>query len=328
MILVIGGAGYIGSHLLLRLRQANIPHIAFDNFERGHRGAVKDSKAFEGDLRKPEDLARVFAQNPEIDLVMHFAAYAYVGESVTQPEKYYTNNVTGVINLLEAMKTAGVSKLIFSSTCATFGEPEYLPLDEKHPQHPINPYGETKLVVEHLLDSCDRAYGLKSVCLRYFNAAGADPEGTIGEDHRPEAHLIPNAIFAAMGTGPALKLFGTDYPTPDGTNVRDYIHVLDLADAHLMGATHLRASGDSRKYNLANGDGFSNRQVLDVVSKVVGNPVPYEETPRRPGDPASLVGTSAAIRDAWGWEPRYPDLETIVRHAYAWHRGHLNGYES
>lgn len=327
MILVVGGAGYIGSHLLLRLRQMGTPHLAFDNFERGHKGAVQSSSFFRGDLRSPNDLAEVFRAHPEIDLVMHFAAYAYVGESVTEPGMYYTNNVTGVINLLDAMKTAGVNKLIFSSTCATFGEPEYLPLDEKHPQHPINPYGETKLVVEHLVDSCDKAYGLKTVCFRYFNAAGADPDGTIGEDHRPEAHLIPNAIFAAMGTGPSLKLFGTDYPTPDGTNIRDYIHVLDLADAHLLGADHLRKDGDSRKYNLANGDGFSNRQVLDVVSQVVGTPVPYEETPRRPGDPARLVGTSEAVRKAWGWQPKYPDLETIVKHAYSWHKSHPRGYE-
>jgi UDP-glucose 4-epimerase len=326
MILVIGGAGYIGSHMILRLRELGEPHVVFDNLERGHRAAVMDSPLIEGDLRNPDDVDRLFDLHPEIDTVMHFAAYAYVGESVTEPGKYWVNNTSAVITLLEAMVKRGVKRFVFSSTCATFGEPEYLPIDEQHPQRPINPYGETKLTVEHVLADFDRAHGLRSVALRYFNAAGADPEGRIGEDHRPEVHLIPNAIYAAMGkTGP-MKVFGSDYDTPDGTCVRDYIHVLDLADAHLKAVQHLRQDGDSRRYNLGNGVGFSIKQVLDVVGQVVGTPVPYEMADRRPGDPARLVGSSERIRTDWSWVPQYPSLDTIVEHAYAWHRKNPEGY--
>lgn len=326
MILVVGGAGYIGSHMLQLLRDAGEPHLCFDNCERGHAAAVRESKLVQGDLRDPAAIRRVFEENPQIDAVMHFAAYAYVGESVHQPGMYWTNNVSAVVNLLEAMKDAGVKNIVFSSTCATFGEPEYVPLDEKHPQRPVNPYGETKLAVERLLDEYDVAHGMKSVCLRYFNAAGADPQGRIGEDHRPEAHIIPNAIFAAVGKGGALKIFGNDYPTPDGTCVRDYIHVNDLGQAHLLAVRHLRDGGDSRKYNLGNGKGFSVSEVVKVVGDVVGKPVPFEWAPRRAGDPAKLIGTSAKIEADWGWKPSYPDLETIVKHAWAWHESHPDGY--
>lgn len=328
MILVIGGAGYIGSHMLQWLRQENEAHLVFDNLERGHPAAVQSSQLVVGDLRNPGDIDAVLADHPEIDTVMHFAAYAYVGESVTEPDKYWHNNTTAVLSLLDSMRKHGINQFVFSSTCATFGEPDYVPIDEQHPQRPINPYGESKLAVEKILAGYDRAYGLRSVCLRYFNAAGADPEGQIGEDHRPEVHLIPNAIYAAMGKSGPMKVFGSDYDTPDGTCVRDYIHVHDLAQAHLLAVKHLRSGGDSRRYNLGNGQGFSIRQVLDVVSEVVGNPVPFEMADRRPGDPGTLIGSSHRVREDWGWQPRYPDLKTIVEHAWNWHRTHPNGYGS
>jgi UDP-glucose 4-epimerase len=327
MVLVVGGAGYIGSHMLKVLRQANESHLVFDNLERGQGKSVQNSPLVVGDLRNREDLKKVFAENPQIDVVMHFAAYALVGESVGNPGMYWENNTTGVMYLLDAMKDAGVKNFVFSSTCATFGDPQYIPIDEDHPQNPVNSYGESKLAVERMLRDYDIAYGIKSVALRYFNAAGADPEGAIGEDHRPEAHLIPNAIYAAMGKGSRLKMFGTDYDTPDGTCVRDYIHVLDLCQAHMLAVKHLRSGGDTRKYNLGNGQGYSVKEVVDVVSEVVGTPVPYDVADRRPGDPARLVGNSSRIRNDWGWNPEYPELRTIVEHAWGWHRTHPNGYD-
>lgn len=326
VILVVGGAGYIGSHMLSLLRDQQYPHLVFDNLEKGHRGALQGSKLFIGDLRSAEDLEQVFRDHPEIDAVMHFAAYTYVGESVTEPAKYWDNNTTGVLTLLDTMRKFGVKNFVFSSTCATFGNPQYLPLDENHPQNPINPYGQTKLAVERILADYDVAYGLKSVILRYFNAAGAAPDGRIGEDHRPEAHLIPLAIFAAQGKTPPLKVFGNDYDTPDGTCVRDYIHVLDLATAHQLAIDHLRAGGESRAYNLGNGLGFSVKEVIDVVSEVTGLPVPFVLADRRPGDPPRLVGTSEKIRNDWGWSPTFPELRTIVGHAWNWHRTHPDGY--
>jgi UDP-glucose 4-epimerase len=327
MVLVVGGAGYIGSHMLKVLRQANESHLVFDNLERGQGKSVQNSPLVVGDLRNREDLKKVFAENPQIDVVMHLAAYALVGESVGNPGMYWENNTTGVMYLLDAMKDAGVKNFVFSSTCATFGDPQYIPIDEDHPQNPVNSYGESKLAVERMLRDYDIAYGIKSVALRYFNAAGADPEGAIGEDHRPEAHLIPNAIYAAMGKGSRLKMFGTDYDTPDGTCVRDYIHVLDLCQAHMLAVKHLRSGGDTRKYNLGNGQGYSVKEVVDVVSEVVGTPVPYDVADRRPGDPARLVGNSSRIRNDWGWNPEYPELRTIVEHAWGWHRTHPNGYD-
>lgn len=325
MVLVVGGAGYIGSHMCRLLRESGEPHLVFDSFEQGHRAALLGSPSFEGDLRRPEDLARVFAEHP-IDVVMHFAAYISVGESVREPGKYWRNNTAGVLNLLDAMRDAGVGKLVFSSTAAIFGEPERVPIDEDHPKNPTSPYGQSKLAVERMLADFDTAHGLKSVCLRYFNAAGASPGGDLGEDHRPEEHLIPLAILAALGRRPGLKIFGTDYPTPDGTCVRDYIHILDLAEAHLLAVKHLRADGESRRYNLGNGVGFSVREVVETVERVCGRPVPREDAPRRPGDPASLVAASDRIRADWGWRPRYPELETLVRHAADWFEAHPNGY--
>lgn len=326
MILVVGGAGYIGSHMVRLLRESNEPHLVLDNLENGHRAAVGESPFVEGDLRRPASLAKVFADNPQIDTVIHMAAYIAVGESEREPGKYWENNVAGVLNLLEAMRTAGVDKLVFSSTAAVFGEPLYTPIDEAHPKNPTSVYGDTKLAVERMLDGYDRAHGLKSVCLRYFNACGAAPDHSIGEDHHPEEHLVPLAIYAAMGRRPALKVFGTDWRTPDGTCVRDYVHVLDLASAHLLAICHLREGGESRKYNLGNGKGFSVREVLDSVSRVGGKTVPADDAPRRPGDPAVLIASSAAIRQAWGWEPRYTDLDEIVRTAWAWHESHPDGY--
>ena len=326
MILVVGGAGYIGSHMLKLLRDQGEAHLVFDNFENGHRDALQGSDAVEGDLRNPNDLLEAFARHRDIDVVMHFAAYISVGESVREPSKYWHNNTAGVLNLLDAMRKAGINKFVFSSTAAIFGEPQYVPIDEEHPKNPTSPYGQTKLAVERMLQDFDPGHGLKSVCLRYFNAAGADPEGKIGEDHDPEEHLIPVAMQAALGNRPAMKVFGTDYDTPDGTCVRDYIHVLDLAQAHLAAVKHLRAGGESRQYNLGNGKGFTVRQVLDTTEKVIGKPVPREDGPRRPGDPATLIASSEKITKDWNWKPKYPDLETIIRHAWEWHRTHPAGY--
>lgn len=328
MILVVGGAGYIGSHVLQLLRDNRVPHVAFDNLSQGHLKAVGTSEFFQGDLRSIEDLNSVFEKFRAIDVVMHFAASISVGESEREPAKYWENNFACCLNLLNALHAANVNKIVFSSTAAIFGEPRYTPIDEAHLKNPTSTYGETKLAVEHLLGSFDRAYGLKSVCLRYFNACGASLSGEIGEDHHPEEHLIPLAIAAASGRRPSLKVFGTDWPTPDGTCVRDYIHVLDLAAAHLSAVSHLRSGGDSRKYNLACGNGFSVREILDVVGKVVGKPVPAEDAPRRLGDPAILVGSSKAIENDWGWKPRYTDLEEIVQSAWNWHAKHPNGYSN
>jgi len=271
-------------------------------------------------------LDRGFQQYPSIDVVMHFAAYISVGESVRDPAKYFANNTMGVMTLLDAMRAHGKERLVFSSTAAVFGEPQYVPIDEGHPKAPTSPYGESKLMVERVLDAYDVAYGMRSVCLRYFNASGAHPSGTIGEDHHPEEHLIPVAIEAAVGKRGSLKVFGTDWDTHDGTCVRDYVHVMDLASAHLLAVRHLRSGGDSRKYNLGNGVGFSVREVLATVSSVVGRVVPFEDADRRPGDPAKLIAASDAIRRDWGWSPAVTSLAEIVGDAWRWHSGHPAGY--
>ncbi len=325
MILVVGGAGYIGSHMCKLLRQTGEQHLVFDNLERGHREALQGSPFVMGDLREPESLARVFAEH-EIDLVMHFAAYIEVGESVKDPSSFYTNNFFGVQELLEAMRKAKVDKIVFSSTAAVYGEPKYVPLDEVHATQPTNPYGNTKLAVERMLHDYDVAYGIRSVCLRYFNAAGADPDGVLGEDHRPESHLIPRVLLAAMGKAPTINVFGTDYDTPDGTCVRDYIHVCDLADAHLLAIRHLRDGGQSDRFNLGNGQGFSVRQVIETSERVVGHAIPVAEGPRRAGDPARLIASSDKIRQALGWTPKRPDLEQIVLDAWNWRQSHPEGY--
>jgi UDP-glucose 4-epimerase len=327
MILVIGGAGYIGSHMLKLLREAGEEHLVLDNLQQGHSKALLGSPFVKGDLRRKEDLDKVLSENP-IDVVMHFAAYISVGESVRDPAKYWNNNTGGVLTLLESMRERGVNKFVFSSTAAIFGEPKYVPIDEVHPKNPTSPYGDTKLAVERVLTSYDRAYNFRSVCLRYFNAAGADPSGEIGEDHNPEEHLIPVAILAALGKRPPMRIFGTDYDTPDGTCVRDYIHVNDLAQAHLLAVRHLRGGGDSRRYNLGNGQGFSVKEIVDTTSRVIGIPVPHDLGPRRPGDPAKLIAGSDKIRADWGWEPQHPDVEEIIGHAWNWHRMHPNGFEA
>lgn len=325
MILVIGGAGYIGSHMCKLLRENGEEHLVMDNLEQGHRAAIEGSPFVEADLRSSQDLDRVLGEN-DIDVVMHFAAYISVGESVREPHKYWDNNTCGVLTLLERMRAHGINRFVFSSTAAIFGEPQYVPIDEEHPKNPTSPYGDSKLAVERILDSYDRAYEFRSVCLRYFNAAGAAPSGEIGEDHHPEEHLIPVAILAALRRRPQMKIFGTDYDTPDGTCVRDYIHILDLAQAHLLAVRHLRNGGPSRRYNLGNGQGFSVKEIIDTTSRVIGTPVPYDVGPRRPGDPAKLIASSQKIRDDWGWTPQHPQVEEIIEHAWNWHRTHPDGY--
>lgn len=320
-VLVVGGAGYIGSHTALALHQAGHETVVYDNLDMGNEWAVQQDQLVHGDLAEGDLLRRTLRQY-EIDAVIHFAAYAYVGESVENPRKYFQNNVCNTLNLLNAMLDIGVRDIIFSSTCATYGVPTSVPIDESHPQAPINPYGESKLMVERLLHWYGEAYDLNWVALRYFNAAGADPEGRIGESHDPETHLIPLVIEAAMGGRGAVKIFGTDYPTPDGTAVRDYIHVLDLADAHIRGLAYLKAGGRSQALNLGNGRGYSVREVVDSVARVSGKQVPVHEAPRRAGDPPELVADAKHAREVLGWQPEYTDLDDIVRTAWNWHSRH------
>jgi UDP-glucose-4-epimerase GalE len=320
-ILVTGGAGYIGSHTAMVLAAAGHEPVVFDDMSQGHDWAVKWGPLERGSLSNPARLAQVFAAHP-IDAVVHFAASALVGESMTNPAKYFRNNTVATLNLLDAMRDAGVSTLVFSSTCATYGDPVRVPIDETHPQVPVNPYGESKLMIEKIMRWYGEAYGLRWMALRYFNAAGADPEGRIGEDHDPESHLIPLVIGAAQGARPPVKIFGTDYPTADGTAIRDYIHVLDLADAHLRALDRLRSGTASQAINLGTGRGHSVREVVDTIARVAGKPVPVVESPRRPGDPPELVAAPERARDVLGWTCRYAELETIVRHAWTWHEKH------
>jgi UDP-glucose-4-epimerase GalE len=320
-ILVTGGAGYIGSHTAMVLAAAGHEPVVFDDMSQGHDWAVKWGPLERGSLSNPARLAQVFAAHP-IDAVVHFAASALVGESMTNPAKYFRNNTVATLNLLDAMRDAGVSTLVFSSTCATYGDPVRVPIDETHPQVPVNPYGESKLMIEKIMRWYGEAYGLRWMALRYFNAAGADPEGRIGEDHDPESHLIPLVIGAAQGARPPVKIFGTDYPTADGTAIRDYIHVLDLADAHLRALDRLRSGTASQAINLGTGRGHSVREVVDTIARVARKPVPVVESPRRPGDPPELVAAPERARDVLGWTCRYAELETIVRHAWTWHEKH------
>lgn len=321
-VLVTGGAGYIGSHAVLALQQAGFDVVVFDNLVYGHRDVVEDVLKVElvvGDTNDRALLDSLFASRP-FAAVMHFAAYAYVGESVTAPDKYYRNNVTGTLTLLEAMVAASIKNFVFSSTCATYGVPNQVPIPEDHPQNPINPYGATKLMVERILADFDQAYGLKSVSFRYFNAAGADPEGRLGEDHNPETHLIPLVLFTALGRQDAISILGTDYPTPDGTCIRDYIHVTDLAQAHVLGLEYLLKGGGSQKFNLGNGNGFSVREVIETARRVTGKVIPAIESDRRPGDPPALVGSAEKARTLLGWNPQYADLTQILTHAWQWHQ--------
>lgn len=320
-ILICGGAGYIGSHINKLLSKKGYEAIVYDNLIYGHREAVKWGKFIYADLADTAILDKVFEEN-RIEAVFHFAAYAYVGESVFEPSKYYKNNVCNTIGLLEAMRRHSCNKIIFSSTCATYGMPEKIPITEEMPQRPINPYGATKLMVERIFKDYSKAYGLKFVALRYFNAAGADPECEIGENHDPETHLIPLVIEAAYGKRPDIKIFGTDYPTRDGTCIRDYIHVSDLAEAHLLALEYLDKGGESSFFNLGNEIGTSVLEVIQSVKKVTGKDFTVTPAPRREGDPPILVGSSEKARSVLGWKPEFTDIDVISEHAVNWF---LNG---
>jgi len=315
-ILVVGGAGYIGSHMVKLLGQQGCSVTTLDDLSSGHPDAVLFGELVQGNFGDPEVLDSVLSRG--FDAVMHFASFIQVGESVQRPDKYYRNNVTYTLGLLDAMRAHGVNKFIFSSTAATFGEPQYSPMDERHPQQPINPYGRTKLMVEQALADYDRAYGFKSVCLRYFNAAGADPEGLLGERHDPETHLIPLVLQAASGRRPSISVFGRDYDTPDGTCIRDYIHIQDLCTAHWLALQTLMRGSDSQSYNLGNGNGFSVQEVINTAEKVTGRKIPVLNASRRDGDPARLVADSRLAQEKLGWKPQYADLATIIEHAWGW----------
>jgi UDP-glucose 4-epimerase len=321
-ILVTGGAGYIGSHATKVLKESGYEVIVLDNLVYGHAEIIEDVlgvKLIVGDIGDYQLVSQIFADYP-ISAVMHFAAYAYVGESTTEPRKYYRNNVVNTLSLLEAMVDASIDKFIFSSTCATYGTPNEVPISETHPQAPINPYGMSKLMVEKILADFDSAYGLKSICLRYFNAAGADPSGQLGEDHSPETHLIPLVLLTALGQRDHISIFGTDYPTPDGTCIRDYIHVLDLADAHLLALKYLQKHNQSEIFNLGNGSGFSVKEVIDVAKKISGKDFQVKMEDRRAGDPAALIGGTEKAEKILGWRPTRNNLETIIEDAYKWHK--------
>ena len=318
-ILVTGGAGYIGSHACLKLKDGGHEPLVYDNLVYGHLESALGWEVVKGDLADSDKLREVFARH-EFDAVMHFAAYAYVGESVENPQKYFENNVVKGLNLLNIMNEFGVKKLIFSSTCATYGEPVTDYIDESHPQNPINPYGESKLFFEKIINRYSEAYGLKAISLRYFNAAGADPEGRIGESHDPETHLIPLVLKTAKGERESISIYGGDYDTPDGTCIRDYIHVLDLADAHLLALNKLDEIEGNRFYNLGNGRGFSVKEVISCAEKITGVKVRTEITTRREGDPARLVAGAGLARKELGWEPEYGELEKIIESAWNWER--------
>jgi UDP-arabinose 4-epimerase len=318
-VLVTGGAGYIGAHACKALARAGHLPVAFDNLSRGHRAAVRWGPFVEGELADRERLLAAIAQH-RITAVMHFAAYAYVGESVTDPALYYRNNLGGSLSLLEAMRAGGVDRIVFSSTCATYGIPASVPIKETAPQSPVNPYGESKLAIERALHWYGQAYGLRSVSLRYFNAAGADPDGEIGEAHEPETHLLPLILLAGLGKRPPIEIYGTDYPTPDGTAIRDYIHVTDLGAAHLRALEHLLAGHDSTVLNLGTGRGHSVREVIAAAEAVAGMTIPRRETTRRPGDPPALVADPTRAADLLGWHAEMSDLETIIRTAFVWHQ--------
>ena len=320
-ILVAGGAGYIGAHACKALARAGFLPIVFDNLSTGHEWAVKWGPLVQGDLLDPASLNHAFVEYAP-DAVMHFAAASYVGESVMDPEKYYRNNVHGTLNLLSAMRGADCNKVVFSSTCAIYGEPEGQPLSEDLPKAPVNPYGRSKMTVEGMLEDFDRAYGLKYVALRYFNASGADPEGEIGEDHDPETHLIPIAIEAALGRREGMTIYGDDYLTADGTCIRDYVHVTDLAEAHVIAAQHLLAGGESDAFNLGNGVGASVWEIINTVKMVSERNFAVAIGPRRPGDPAALVAVTQKTTEQLGWQPKLSNIRDIVETAWNWHRKH------
>lgn len=319
-VLVVGGAGYIGSHTAMALQQAGFRPVVLDNFSQGHRYLLEPFQipVVEGDVRDTLAVSKILVENG-IEAVMHFAAHAYVGESVEHPAKYYKNNVSGALSLLDAMLDANARYIVFSSSCATYGIPDKLPICEDAPQCPVSPYGRSKLMVEQILNDYDKAYGLRSIALRYFNAAGADPQGRLGEDHEPETHLIPRALRSVLERCVSVPIYGTDHATEDGSGVRDYVHVCDLADAHVRALKWLFDGGKTTAYNLGNGRGYSVLQVLEAVHRVTGEAVPTISMPRRLGDPPSLFADSTKASVELNWVPRYGDLDTIVRHAWSWH---------
>ncbi|TCS64540.1 UDP-galactose 4-epimerase [Primorskyibacter sedentarius] len=319
-ILVCGGAGYIGSHMVRQLVERGYDVVVFDNLSYGNAAAIPQSvPLIQGDLLDTDALKALFAQNA-FDAVYHFAALISVGESVSAPDIYYRNNVVGTLNLLDAMRTTGVERFVFSSTAATFGNPETPLIAEDHPKNPLNPYGRTKLMIEQVLADYGHAYGIRSVCFRYFNAAGADPSGEIGEAHDPETHLVPNVLLAALGARDGLDIFGEDYDTRDGTCIRDYVHVNDIASAHLAALEYMDANPGAHVFNLGNGDGFSIMEVIAAAEKVTGRKIPYRVGPRREGDAAILVADSSRAKALLGWSPATPDVETIIETAWNWHR--------
>jgi UDP-glucose 4-epimerase len=319
MILVTGGAGYIGSHTNKELNKAGYETVVVDNLSYGHEDLLQWGRLEKVDLRDLNGITDIF-ESYSIETVMHFAAFTHVGESVEDPQKYYLNNLRNTLNLLQVMLEFKVKKLVFSSTCATYGDPLEIPLTEEHPQNPINPYGRGKFMVEQVLKDYSSAYDLRYVSLRYFNAAGADPEGEVGERHHPETHLIPLILDAAIGRRDDIKIFGTDYDTPDGTCIRDYIHVTDLADAHLKALKYLEAGGKSQIFNLGNDNGFSVREVIKTAQNVTGKKIKVTETDRRQGDSPILVGSSQKAKKLLGWKPKYDDLSQIISTAWQWHK--------
>jgi UDP-glucose 4-epimerase len=316
-VLVVGGAGYIGSHMVKMLRAEGHQVLAFDNLSGGYRDALLGAELVQADLADRAALDAVFA-GQKFDAVMHFASFIQVGESVQLPDKYYRNNVSNTLNLLDAMVAHDVKRFIFSSTAAIFGEPEVVPIDENQPSRPLNPYGRSKAMVEEILADYDRAFGLRSICLRYFNAAGADLDGQLGERHEPETHLIPLVLQVASGRRSQIAVFGRDYPTPDGTCIRDYIHVVDLCSAHLLALQRLHDGGHSDCFNLGNGEGFSVQQVIDSARRISGRPIAVLDAPRRDGDPARLVADPAKARSLLGWTPQHAQLDTIIETAWRW----------
>lgn len=325
-VLVIGGAGYVGSHTVRRLMRDGHEVVVYDNLSRGHRQSVPEGTFVQGELADRANMRRVLSEH-RIEAVMHFAAFALVGESVAQPAMYYQNNVSAPLELIEAMRAEGVWRIVFSSTTATYGQPEKMPIAENTIQLPINPYGFTKLVFEHALADYAKAYGFGCAALRYFNAAGASPDGDIGEDHDPESHLIPLVLQTALGQRARIGIFGEDYPTPDGTCIRDYIHVDDLADAHLKALT-LLTPGANLQLNLGTGHGQSVRQIIEACRRVTGQPIPTSVEERRPGDPAELVADSRLAQRVLGWTPKYTQIDSIVETAWRWHSTHPRGYAS
>ena len=326
-VLVLGGAGYIGSHTVDRLVEAGKDVVVVDSLVTGHLAAVrKEAKFYQGDLADKDFMRKVFTENPDIDAVIHFAAFSLVAESMKDPLKYFDNNTAGMVKLLEVMNEFDIKYIVFSSTAATYGIPEKMPIYEDDPQLPINPYGESKLMMEKIMRWADEAYGIKFVALRYFNVAGAKPDGSIGEDHHPETHLLPIVLQVAMGEREKLQIFGDDYNTPDGTNVRDYVHPFDLADAHILAVDYLRNGNESSAFNLGSSTGFSNLEIVKAAREVTGKEIPAEIAARRGGDPDTLIAASEKARKVLGWKPEFDDIHKIIETAWKWHTTHPQGY--